>query len=919
MMKKLFYTLVSLLLYLSAATAQSYLTPSEGFKAVDILPDYSAFSAFDIHDSLMYANDGDTIRCLNMKNGQEINKYGKPAGYASWPSFVTMSPDGTEIWAGYTNSGNTDDRIYSINVVTGVWDLQAHLSGNFDLEFLNDSILVSGLNSSDWEDPTSIFLLDTTGADNHRKIIEMGGSSAGLATDSKGNVYYGTYFYFSPDPNAIYRWDSASVANIIKNEGDTLKLDDAVKLTDLPNGAYDCEVDAAGNLLFNANSFSSDKVLATWNGTSGDGYNFDTLAIATDGMDWLTMIKSYGNVLDYNEGNGVYVLSWARPVAKVQRSAPPTLASPINVISAFENDANEEINLNNHFTDPDDTVALSYEIISNSFDTVASASISNDTLLILDFLKAGQTNIWIKATSNGQSVTEKIIVGVQPKISGSYAVTDFEDLTLAEESYWNGSDGSGGFVSGLVKFGNNYSGGFWDGWTYSNTSDVTTSGYTNQYSAITGAGFDTIASEGKNYGVAYVSTDWVTTEAIPLPSTFSDGSAHHVKGFYLTNSTYASLSMEQGDWVAKKFGGVDGNDPDYLKLLVWGKNNGVETDTVEFYLANYRFIDNSKDYIVKTWQWIELSSLGEIDTLLFNLSSSDVGTWGINTPMYFNVDNIYILPDTAPVVINPIADITEKDNVNDIVIDVSNIFSDVDNDMVKVSVLSNSNPEFATATISGNELSIDFIAEGTTTLIIEGSSNNKSAYDTVLVTVVADHAPVVANPVANIGVAENAADSVISLANLFTDADDDDASIIKSVKSNSNSAIVSASISGNDLTLSFIANATGEAEIVIEGVSNGKSVTDTLTITITPVTRIENATIANVVLYPNPSNGIFRVKTESGDICSIKVFNKNGTLVFANEHYSSNNEVDISNQPSGQYFISVKIGNVNRIESIIKK
>jgi hypothetical protein len=824
-MKKLYLSTISILLCSLTAFTQSYLIPSKGFKAVDVLADYNTFSAFDIHDSLMYANDGDTIRCFNMNTGQEINKYGKPSGYASYPSFVTMSPQGTEIWAGFTNSGNTDDRIYCINVETGSWDLKAHLSGNFDLEFLSDSILVSGLNSSNWEDPTSIFLLDTTGADNHRKIIEMGGSSAGLATDLKGNVYYGTYFYYTSDPNALYRWDSASVANVMKNAGDTLKLDDAIKLSDLPNGAYDCEVDSAGNLLFNANSFSSNKVLAIWNQTPGDGYNFDTLAIATDGMDWLTMIKSYGNVLDYKDGNGAYVLSWGRPVAKVQRSTPPIVSSPLGVISAYESDVNFEINLNLHFTDPDDTVAIDYEIISNSFDTVASASISNDSLLVIDFSKAGQTNILVKATSNGLSITDKLIVGVLPEISGSYAVTDFEDLQLDKESYWDGSDGSGGFISNLAKFKNSNTTGFWDGWAYSNTSDVTTAGYTNQYSAITGAGFDTIASKGKNYGVAYVSTDWLTTKTIPLPMTFSDSTAHLMKGFYVTNSTYAALSMEQGDAFAKKFGGEDGNDPDFYKLSIWGKNEGIETDTIEFYLADFRFEDNSKDYIVKTWQWVELSSLGKMDTLLFNLSSSDVGVYGINTPMYFNVDNIYIVPDAAPVVTNPIADIS---------------------------------------------------------------------------------------------IPENSADSVISLVNVFTDADNEDGAISKSVKNNSNTTIVTASISDNNLTLSFTKDATGTAEIVIEGTSNSKSVTDTFLVNIASTAGIEKASVASAVLYPNPSNGIFRIKTNLNGTGTVRIFNINGKMVYIKENYSTDNEINISNQPSGQYFISIDIEEENHILSIIK-
>lgn len=625
-------------------SAQSYLTPSEGFNAIDVLPNYDMFSSFDVYDGLLYANDGDTIRCFNMETGVEINKYGKPSDYACWPSFVSISPGGTEIWAGFTNSGNTDDRIYSINVETGVWVLKALMPGNYDLDFLNDKVLVSGLNSTNWSDPTSIFVLDTEGTNNHTKIIEIGGNSTGLAIDSDGNIYY-TSSFFDGTANAVYRWSSADVNAVINNpEATSLTLTDATKLTDIPSGTYDCEVDAGGNLLFNFNDFSSDKVLAVWNKTLGNGYNFDTLAVATDGMDWLTMVKSCGNVLEPTDNTGAYVLSWGRPVAKVMRSKPPVVIEPLGIISAYEDDNNLEIALNNHFGDPDNTETLTYEIVSNSFDNVALASI-NEAILSIDFIEAGQTSIVVKATSNGQSVTDRLIVGVYPEIIGDYTISNFEDLTLEEESYWNGQDGSGGFISGLAQFENSYSEYGWIGWSYSNTSDIVTPGYTNQYSAITGAGFDTLTSDGKNYGVAFVSTDWGTNETIPLPLTFSDNTAHQVKGFYVTNSTYAALSIEYGDDFTKKFGGESGNDPDYLKLTVWGLKDGIETESIEFYLADYRFNDNTKDYIVKTWQWIELSSLGKVDSLMFNLSSTDVGDYGINTPTYFNIDNVYIVPN----------------------------------------------------------------------------------------------------------------------------------------------------------------------------------------------------------------------------------------------------------------------------------
>ena len=58
-------------------------------------------------------------------------------------------------------------------------------------------------------------------------------------------------------------------------------------------------------------------------------------------------------------------------------------------------------------------------------------------------------------------------------------VVDFEDLSLAPNSYWNGSDNSGGFTSRGAYFNNSYDQdyGSWDGWSYSNVVNTTTPGY----------------------------------------------------------------------------------------------------------------------------------------------------------------------------------------------------------------------------------------------------------------------------------------------------------------------------------------------------------------------------------------------------------------------------------------------------------
>jgi hypothetical protein len=171
---------------------------------------------------------------------------------------------------------------------------------------------------------------------------------------------------------------------------------------------------------------------------------------------------------------------------------------------------------------------------------------------------------------------------------------------------------------------------FWSsGFIYSNMHDSVTSGFRNQYA--TKAKFGVNGSQ--QYLVGYGQTNIIR----PVSSSW----LMRVGYFYITNSTYAYNSMRDGDAFAKKFGGGSGNDPDWFKLTVRGYKHGILTnDSVEFYLADFRFTNNSQDYIVKDWSLVVLAgSLDRSDSLKFSLSSSDTGMFGMNTPAYFCIDN----------------------------------------------------------------------------------------------------------------------------------------------------------------------------------------------------------------------------------------------------------------------------------------
>jgi hypothetical protein len=222
-------------------------------------------------------------------------------------------------------------------------------------------------------------------------------------------------------------------------------------------------------------------------------------------------------------------------------------------------------------------------------------------------------------------------------------VSDFENLTLSPNTYFDGSDMLGThnagiftttFISGDASYLNVYDTtfsaayGYWsEGFAYSNMTDSITSGAGNKFSSRAGSGYN----NSDNYVVANNNSTIILSGA---------AANNTVSGFFISNSTYAANSMRDGDSFAKQFGGTSGNDADWFLLTIKGYTGGnLTTDSVDFYLADYRFSNNAQDYIVKDWRWIDLTFLGAVDSLYFSLSSSDVGSFGMNTPSFFCMDN----------------------------------------------------------------------------------------------------------------------------------------------------------------------------------------------------------------------------------------------------------------------------------------
>lgn len=224
----------------------------------------------------------------------------------------------------------------------------------------------------------------------------------------------------------------------------------------------------------------------------------------------------------------------------------------------------------------------------------------------------------------------------------------FESFNLAVDSFWNGSDMSGKFTEAGIDFMNSYNSLYdsWEGFSYSNKKDSTTPGYLNQYSCRAGIG----ANNSSTYAVGFVGYS-------SLPTVRFNGNASSAEGFWVNNSTYAYLSMKNGDGYGKKFGdtlnafgAVDGTNGNDWTLLSTYVHSPAGIDTVDFYLADYRFTDSADDYIIKDWTYVSFPTNTNPDSLTFKITSTDNDpTYGIRTPTYFCMDNLQYTPNTTGV------------------------------------------------------------------------------------------------------------------------------------------------------------------------------------------------------------------------------------------------------------------------------
>ena len=164
--------------------------------------------------------------------------------------------------------------------------------------------------------------------------------------------------------------------------------------------------------------------------------------------------------------------------------------------------------------------------------------------------------------------------------------------------------------------------------------DCTQATYETQLAVSTGVAGAAGHNGSKNFCVqnGYVDDkSWKTN----VPSfSFADGVARVVDHMYVVPTSYVLNSLMNGDGFSTPAG-----DDTWYKIVATGYDaNGSATGTAEFMICN------GKDNIVSEWTKFDLSKLGKVIKIEFNLVGSDdlVGDYGLNCPAYFAYDDVAV-------------------------------------------------------------------------------------------------------------------------------------------------------------------------------------------------------------------------------------------------------------------------------------
>lgn len=177
-----------------------------------------------------------------------------------------------------------------------------------------------------------------------------------------------------------------------------------------------------------------------------------------------------------------------------------------------------------------------------------------------------------------------------------------------------------------------YGGMSWEGFTLSMVSQDTA----NVFGCVANGGLSGVATP---YVIGYYS-EWVSASQGYSSNIIDFNGAYYPEFVYICQNSNTYKAITQGEFNARAF-----TEKDTLALIIQALDSTkTPTATTIYYLA----VDGTRN---EGWIKVPLTALGQTSCLSFSMTTTDMGDWGANTPLYFALDGLTInteLPTSLP-------------------------------------------------------------------------------------------------------------------------------------------------------------------------------------------------------------------------------------------------------------------------------
>lgn len=218
--------------------------------------------------------------------------------------------------------------------------------------------------------------------------------------------------------------------------------------------------------------------------------------------------------------------------------------------------------------------------------------------------------------------------------TGYYDGTDVWDKTYNDSAHYQLICTNGArFKLSHMPSQNSYGGMSWEGFTLSQVSQDTA----NVFGCVANGG---LTGLGTAYVIGYFS-EWVTASQGYSSNIILLDQAYYPECVYICQNSNTMKAVTQGEFNARAF-----TENDTLALIISAIDTAFqEIASITYYLA----VDGKTN---DGWVKVPLYELGRTTGLSFRMSTTDVGQFGANTPMYFALDGLTVSTDPVTAVPN---------------------------------------------------------------------------------------------------------------------------------------------------------------------------------------------------------------------------------------------------------------------------